>query len=321
MEHMAVSSVAMARGSRNALRMRSRLTLVVGALLAAAPARAAVLTRGPYLQLLTTHSVTIVWNTDVAAACSLTIRPLGNVSTGIAGGTGPVCAIAVGGLTPGAQYAYVPNANGIPLGPESIFRADDPTRPVALVLIGDSGSAGPNQYALRERLLASHVDALLHTGDMVYLAGLPADFNPKFFTPYRDLIRTRMFWPILGNHDYKTASGQPWRDAFYTPANNPAGSENYYSFDVGAAHVAVIDSDENTRPGSAQYQFLDQDLGASQAPWKFVAFHHTIYSSGRHSSDTSRRWASESPSMYRCVVWIDRWPASNWTSRSEPPAL
>src|SRR6266702_1511926 len=36
--------------------------------------------------------------------------------------------------------------------------------------------------------------------------------------------------------------------------------------------------------------------------------------------DTSRRWVSESLSMYRCVVTIDRWPASNWTSRSEPPA-
>src|SRR6266850_6595874 len=25
--------------------------------------------------------------------------------------------------------------------------------------------------------------------------------------------------------------------------------------------------------------------------------------------------------MYRCVVWIDRWPASSCTSRSDPPAL
>src|SRR6266436_2048793 len=25
--------------------------------------------------------------------------------------------------------------------------------------------------------------------------------------------------------------------------------------------------------------------------------------------------------MYRCVVWMDRWPASSCTSRNEPPAL
>jgi hypothetical protein len=39
------------------------------------------LTRGPYLQLLTTNSVTVVWNTDTTAACSLAIRPLGGTST------------------------------------------------------------------------------------------------------------------------------------------------------------------------------------------------------------------------------------------------
>src|SRR5947209_10309597 len=36
---------------------------------------------------------------------------------------------------------------------------------------------------------------------------------------------------------------------------------------------------------------------------------------------TSLRCASLSPSMYRCVVWMDRWPANNCTSRNEPPAL
>jgi hypothetical protein len=37
-------------------------------------------------------------------------------------------------------------------------------------------------------------------------------------------------------------------------------------------------------------------------------------------NETSLRWASVSPSMYRCVVSIDRWPASSCTSRNEPPA-
>ena len=274
---------------RNARRFTWQTALILASLWVAAPAQAAVLTRGPYLQLLTTHSVTIVWNTDVAGACSLTVGALGGAPATIAGGTGQVCAIPLAGLTPGAQYTYVPNADGVPLRSESVFQADDPNRPVAFVVIGDSGSAGPKQYALRDRMLASRLDVMLHTGDMIYVAGLAPDFNPKFFTPYRDIIRTRMFWPTLGNHDFRTAAGQPWRDAFYTPANNAAGSENYYSFDVGHAHVAVIDSDENTSPGSPQYQFLDQDLGASTALWKFVAFHHTIYSSGRHTSDKLRQ--------------------------------
>ncbi|TMA39373.1 MAG: hypothetical protein E6J79_03615 [Deltaproteobacteria bacterium] len=254
--------------------------LLVAALFAAAPAAAATLTRGPYLQLLTTHSVTVAWNTDVAAACSLTIRPLDGSPTTIGGDTGTVCAIAVDGLVPGARYGYVPNADGVPLRTESVFHADDPTAPFTMLVFGDSGEPGPSQIAVRDRLLATPADVIVHTGDMVYPAGLATDFDPAFFTPYADLIRQLVLWPCLGNHDYVTAAGQPWRDAFYTPANNPAANENYYSFDVGNAHVVVLNSNQSTAPGSAQYTFLDHDLASTSAPWKFVVFHHTIYSSG-----------------------------------------
>jgi RNA polymerase sigma factor for flagellar operon FliA len=60
---------------------------------------------------------------------------------------------------------------------------------------------------------------------MIYDFGAAAEFNPQFFVPYRDLIRRLVFWPTLGNHDVGTLAGQPWRAAFYTPANNAAGSE------------------------------------------------------------------------------------------------
>ena len=73
--------------------------------LGSSPAAAASLTRGPYLQLLTRQSVTVVWDTDTPAACALTIRPLDGVPTVHAGGTGTVCAIAIDGLTPGTSYA------------------------------------------------------------------------------------------------------------------------------------------------------------------------------------------------------------------------
>src|SRR5206468_12763019 len=259
---------------------------------AATPAAAATLTRGPYLQLLTTHSVTIVWNTDAPAACALTIHPLADgATTLIAGGTDTVCAIPVDGLLPGAQYGYTPSADRTALAAESVFRTDDPsTTSFAFIAVGDSGSATSSQFAVRDRMVATPVDFLLHTGDMIYDTGAAVDFDPKFFAPYRDLIRSLMFWPCLGNHDWETAIGQPWRDAFYTPANNPAGSENYYSFDFGNAHFVVLNSNGNTGPGSVQYMFLDSELAASTAVWKFVVFHHTIYSSGTtHGSDLGIR--------------------------------
>ncbi len=272
--------------SRSSNRPRSpRAPLLLGALLlAASPAAAVTLIRGPYLQLLTTHSVTVVWNTNVRAACALAIRPLGGATTVIAGGTSTVCAIPVEGLAPGAQYAYVPRAGSTALTTESVFEADDSSLPYRFLVVGDTGGGTSAQFAVRDRMLATPADFILHTGDMIYELGAAADFNPKFFTPYRDLIRHLVFWPCLGNHDVATAGGQPWRDAFYTPANNAADNEGYYSFEFGNAHVAVIDSDASTSPGSPQYRFLDQDLGESDAVWNFVAFHHTIYTASPTTS-------------------------------------
>jgi hypothetical protein len=254
----------------------------------ATPAAAVTLTRGPYLQLLTPRSVTVVWNTDLPAACSVAVGPVGRAQSIVAGGTGTVCAVALTGLTPGASYAYRPRADGASLRGDSIFQTDDPTLPYAFLVVGDTGP-GSDQLAVRDQMLATPAEFILHTGDMIYDDGAAADFDPKFFTPYRDLIRRLVFWPLLGNHDWRTASGQPWRDAFWTPANNPAASENYYSFDYGNAHVAVLNSNISTSPGSAQHTFLDRDLGASTAPWKFVAFHHTIYTSSPRGSAMAHR--------------------------------
>src|SRR5439155_130516 len=163
------------------------------------------------LQLLTSHSVTVAWNTDVSSACSLTIRALDGPAATIAGDTGTMCAIAVDGLVPVGRYAYVPNADGVPLGTESVFHADDPSAPFTMLVFGDSGVPGPGQTAVRDRMLATPADVIVHTGDMIYPDGAASDFDPAFFAPYADLIRQLVLWPCLGNHDFAAAAGQPGR--------------------------------------------------------------------------------------------------------------
>src|SRR5207247_9483129 len=96
-------------------------------------------------------------------------------------------------------------------------------------------------------------------------------------------------WPTSHNQHVPAAGGAARLSTFYTPANNPARSENYYSFDFGNAHVVVLDTNASTSPGSAEHTFLDNDLRTSTATWKFVAFHDTIYSSGSHGSDLTVR--------------------------------
>ncbi|MEM8947452.1 MAG: metallophosphoesterase, partial [Planctomycetota bacterium] len=55
--------------------------------------------------------------------------------------------------------------------------------------------------------------------------------------------------------------------------------EYYYDFKYGNAHFFMIDSNRNVDPKSEQYQWLDEQLAASDSVWKFVCHHHPLYSS------------------------------------------
>lgn len=251
-----------------------------------APAR---LVRGPYLQLGTARSVTVVWETTAPAVCSLELQAPDGPSRRIPGATSGRCAIAVDGLSPGTRYRYVPWADEAPIDTESDFRTDAPGEPFSFLVLGDSGSGSPDQLAVADRMRDAGADFVLHTGDVIYPRGGAEDYDARYFRPYRDLIRRVVLWPCIGNHDLRTGGGAPWRAVFETPANNGSHAPTYYSFDFGNAHVTVLDSNASTRPGSPQHVFLDRDLGKSPATWKVVAFHHPIFSSGKHGGSRQIR--------------------------------
>ena len=111
--------------------MRVPTTWVLGLVLLATSQRASALnvTRGPYLQLLTTHSVTVLWQTNGPGRCGVALRAADGSIAEIDGATGGVCVVPVDGLDQGTAYAYTPLADGVPVAPESVFRTDDPRAP------------------------------------------------------------------------------------------------------------------------------------------------------------------------------------------------
>jgi hypothetical protein len=244
---------------------------------------AIAVTRGPYLQRLVRDTVTVVWHQERAADCGLELRRGDAPPRVIRGRTATECVIEAAGLEPNAVYHYKALADGIPVTAETTFRTGGAEAVFSFLVFGDSGCACPSQLAVRDRMLGSPADFLLHTGDMIYRKVLrPEDFDDQIFAPYRDLMSHAVLWPCLGNHDRERDDGTIWRDVFFTPANNPENAKDYYSFDYGSAHVVVIDSNAPTGKKSAQRRFLERDLAASTAPWKFVVLHHSLYSSGKH---------------------------------------
>ena len=311
------------------------VTVLLASALFATPVAAATLTRGPYLQLMTGVSVTVVWNTDSAAACALAIRPLDGPTTVRAGSTGTVCAIAVDGLTPGTALRLHAARRRRPARRPS--RSSGPTTravPFTFLVVGDSGCASTAQLAVRDRMLDDA--GRLHPPHRRH--GLRRAARPRTSTRSSsrrtaDLLRRLVFWPTLGNHDVADAGDEPWRDAFYTPANNPARQRELLLLRLRQRARGRARQQRQHKPGSAQYAFLDQDLAASTAtlevrrlpPHHLLERHDARQQPGRSaptSCRSSTRTASTSSSWGTTTTTSapSRCARTRWSHRGRAPS-
>jgi hypothetical protein len=85
------------------------------------------------------------------------------------------------------------------------------------------------------------------------------------------LVSRVPLFPVPGNGE----SDLHW----YLRYHALAESGYRYAFRYGNAEFFMLDSNRPMGPGSEQYAWLDQALGASRARWKFVCHHHPVYSS------------------------------------------
>jgi hypothetical protein len=127
-------------------------------------------------------------------------------------------------------------------------------------------------------------------GDVAYPGGVAADLDPKYFDVYRDVIAGAVFYVALGNKDVELDDGAAILEAFCLPENSPE-PERSYSFVHGNASFIALDSNGDLSPGSSQLDWLAKQLAAAKSLWKFVYFHHPIYTSGR--ADTTLRSSLE----------------------------
>jgi len=260
----------------------------------------AALPRLPYLQSVGQTSAVVAFRTGVS--CTPFVRyGLGtDVSqTATASAAGWRHAVKLTGLTPGQTYSYVVEACGSVTGVRQFRTAtSETTTSLKFTAMGDFGTGGTTQAQVLSRLSQPGLagELLLALGDNAYSSGTEQEFQDRMFKPMAPLLRQVPLFPSMGNHEYVTNQGQPYLDNFYLPANNPAGTERYYSFDWGPVHFVALDS--NCAIGlassdrctlSAQKSWLAQDLAATRQPWKVAFFHHPPWSSGEHGSQLTVR--------------------------------
>ena len=203
-----------------------------------------------------------------------------------AGSPAPIIGPAHGGPpgTPGT-----PAPPGTPGAPPGTVPTD--TRVATLVGAGDiaecGSSGGPSTS--KAEATAKVLDGVPRnsstvvytTGDNVYNDGKTSEFNSCYAPTWgRHKDRTR---PVPGNHDYNT-SGASGYYGYFGAAAGQAGT-GWYSYDLGAWHVIVLNSNcasvGGCQAGSAQEQWLRADLAASAARCTVAMWHHPRFNSGK----------------------------------------
>jgi hypothetical protein len=99
------------------------------------------------------------------------------------------------------------------------------------------------------------------TGDNAYPDGTDADFE-NCYEPSWGRHKPRTY-PSPGNHEYHTPGASGYFDYFGVAAGDPG--EGYYSYNQGAWHVVVLNSNIAVEPGSAQHEWLRADLASNTA--------------------------------------------------------
>ncbi|HEX7648853.1 MAG TPA: metallophosphoesterase [Noviherbaspirillum sp.] len=144
-------------------------------------------------------------------------------------------------------------------------------------------SAAAKTAALIEAGLEREKDAaVLMLGDATYPIGMPEEFE-NCYQPTWGRFKQRTY-PTPGNHEYYT----PEAIGYYGYFDNIAGPgrRGYYSVDIGTWHVISLNSNLKPTQNQAQLEWLKEDLDRNKAHCTLAFWHHAMFSSGGHGSDS-----------------------------------
>lgn len=245
------------------------------------------LLRGPYLQLVTTDSIIVVWETNQPSHGAVVYGETEEYGTSVADpAPGARHAVTLTGLAPYTLYHYRVESDGAPLSADAIFRtAAGPDQDTfAFAVFGDTRTQHQIHQKVVEGIVAQEPDFVLHTGDLVAM-GSASPYWQTFFEVERELMARAPLFPALGNHEGNHAR---YFDLFYLP-----GNERWYTFDYGNARFVSLQVDgiADFGPGSEQYDWLVETLASNTQPWLFVYFHIPPYSSVQDSIESDARRA------------------------------
>lgn len=250
-----------------------------------------------YLQALSSNSVyvlvectttdTVTVNYGVTTSFGLSAKS--SIISATSGGSTYIHKIKLINLTANTLY-YYQAVQGSSVSVTSNFRsAVLPRNGFRFCVMGDCRSNPTIHGQIAANILAANPLFSLYTGDYCVDDGYSTWKSQYFVSQELDLTSKVPFFSVPGNHENWGLNNKAF---VYNPDAN-SGTQDYYSFDIGDVHFVAINNSVTYTVGSAQYNWVMNDLSTTTKRWKIVYFHEPAYSSGGHGSNaTMQLWTS-----------------------------
>lgn len=260
--------------------------------------------KGPYLIFEGSNTtMTVLWQ-DNAVETANTLKwgldtsyTLGSVTVPEYG-TSNQHKYQITGLQPNTKYYYqvTATAGGAVYGSGSFVTAPAASATaVKFLSYGDTRSDPASQEKVVARMRAAYAadpafqSIVLHSGDWVG-GDSESYWTSEWFvsgSTYPNMHALQAEAPINGVRGNHEGNGVYYSKYF----PYPYVANFYWSFDYGPAHIIVLDNYATYTAGSAQYNWLVNELSSTTKPWKIVTIHEPAWGAGTHADNTTTQTA------------------------------
>jgi hypothetical protein len=252
--------------------------------------------KGPYL--LFTGDPTrmdVLWQLDITENSTIewgaTDQYLFGTATALEYGTNHMHRFSLSNLTPGTKYYYrVIVGNGESSG-TFMTAPDAEAKDLKFFAFGDTRDGTEIHDIIDSQIIATYKDEpafqtfILSPGDIVSEGDLDWMWDRQLYDPkfknIREVFANLSYLPVMGNHE---GTGSLFQQYFPMPFV----THRYWSFDYGPAHIVMLDQYSPYKKGTDQYNWLKNDLSASDKTWKFIVLHEPGWSASDNNMTVQR---------------------------------
>lgn len=243
---------------------------------------------GPYIQNIDIQRATIIMKTDSSEILTLYYKRANSkkwkkVTDSSASQTHRYRLL---GLKKNTSYQYYLSGVVGDLTQKYFFNTNhdiSKNNPLTVAAVGDFSLLNEAQLQIVSQMIRIHPDIILGLGDCAYDYGTLEEFDYNFLSPYQSLLAEVPMYATMGNHDYITENGGPYKEVFEFPTKS-SGTEDYYIYSYDDVQMFSLNANLDYSIGSSQYNWMQSELAKSNSKWKIVLIHFPPYSSGPHGN-------------------------------------